>query len=299
MVRKLDEAVVVITGASSGIGRASALRFAEQGTAVVLAARRQAALQEVAEECQQRGGRALAVPTEVTDAEAVQALAQQAVEHFGRVDVWVNNAAVTLFGRFEETPLEAHKRVIETNTVGYIHGARAALPHFREQGRGVLIQVSSIVAVTAQSYTSAYVMSKAAIRTLSMCLRQELILDGKHDIHVCTVLPSAIDTPVFQQAANYTGRMVQPVPPVYPADRVAQAIVRLAKHPRREVIVGNFGRLVGLASALMPGLAERITTRTIEKKHLSHEAYPPPTPGNLWEPIPEYAQVSGGRRKAR
>jgi short-subunit dehydrogenase len=288
MVRKLDEAVVVITGASSGIGRASALRFAEQGTAVVLAARCQAALQEVAEECQQRGGRA----------EAVQALAQQAVEHFGRVDVWVNNAAVTLFGRFEETPLEAHKRVIETNTVGYIHGARAALPHFREQGHGVLIQVSSIVAVTAQSYTSAYVMSKAAIRTLSMCLRQELILDGKHDIHVCTVLPSAIDTPVFQQAANYTGRMVRPVPPVYPADRVAQAIVRLAKHPRREVIVGNFGRLVGLASALMPGLAERITTRTIEKKHLSHEAYPPPTPGNLWEPIPEYAQVSGGRRKA-
>jgi short-subunit dehydrogenase len=298
MARKLDAAVVVITGASSGIGRASALRFAEQGTAVVLAARRQAALQEVAEECQQRGGRALAVPTDVTDPEAVQALAQQAVEHFGRVDVWVNNAAVTLFGRFEETPLEDYKRVLETNIFGYIHGARAVLPQFREQGSGVLIQVSSIVALATQPYTSAYVMSKAAIRALSMCLRQELILDGKHDIHVCTVMPATIDTPFFQQAANYTGRKTQAMPPVYPADKVAETIVKLAKHPRREAMAGNAGRMLGMVRTLSTGLMEHLMARQVEKTHLAPERQWEPTSGNLWEPMPEYAQVSGHHRKS-
>ncbi len=139
MPRKVGDAVVVITGASSGIGRATALAFARRGATVVVAARREQALRGVATECEQLGGRALAVPTDVTDEAAVRSLARRAVESFGRVDVWVNNAAVGLFGRFEDTPLEAYRRVIETNLFGYIYGARAALPIFREQGSGVLI----------------------------------------------------------------------------------------------------------------------------------------------------------------
>ncbi|HEY0127712.1 MAG TPA: SDR family NAD(P)-dependent oxidoreductase, partial [Rubrobacteraceae bacterium] len=134
--RSLVDSVVVITGASSGIGRAAARLFAQRGAAVVLAARREEALLETAAECESLGGRALAAPTDVADLEAVEELARRAIEHFGRFDVWVNNASVTMFSRFEEAPPEANRRVIDTNLLGTMHGAQVALPHFRERGGG-------------------------------------------------------------------------------------------------------------------------------------------------------------------
>jgi NAD(P)-dependent dehydrogenase (short-subunit alcohol dehydrogenase family) len=155
--RKLAESVVVITGASSGIGRAAAEAFANEGSTVVLAARREAALRDVAHHCEAMGARALVVPTDVTDEQAVNHLAQQALENFGRIDVWVNNAAVTLFARFEEAPSDVYRRVIETNLFGYIYGARYAIRAFREQGSGVLVNVSTVAALAPQPYTSAYV----------------------------------------------------------------------------------------------------------------------------------------------
>jgi NAD(P)-dependent dehydrogenase (short-subunit alcohol dehydrogenase family) len=136
MGRKLDGAVVVVTGASSGIGRATGLAFAERGAQVVVAARRVDALEELARECQAAGGQALAVPTDVTDEAAVTALARRAVERFGRIDIWVNNAGVYLLGSLEATPPEAFRQVLETNFFAYVHGARAVLPHFRNQGHG-------------------------------------------------------------------------------------------------------------------------------------------------------------------
>ena len=294
MPRKLRDAVVVITGASSGIGRATARAFAQRGATVVVAARREQALREVATECEQLGGRALAVPTDVTDEAAVQALARRAVESFGRVDVWVNNAAVTAFGRFEETPPEAYRRVIETNLFGYIYGARAALPIFREQGSGVLINNASIVANVPQPYASPYVISKHGVRALGMSLRQELALDGARDIHVCTVMPATIDTPFFQHAANYTGRAAKAMPPVYPAERVAETIVRFAERPGREAFVGNSGRLLNLQQTLAPGLGERLMATMVDKQHLYQDRPAPPTDGNLFEPMPQGTGVSGG-----
>ncbi|MBI4497432.1 MAG: SDR family oxidoreductase [Chloroflexi bacterium] len=293
MPRKLEDAVVVITGASSGIGRAAALAFARHGATVVAAARRELPLQEVATACENLGGRALVAPTDTADEPSVQELARRAIENFGRIDVWVNNAAVTLFARFEESPPDAYRRVLETNLFGYIHGARAALPYFREQGSGILINVASVVGVIGQPYTSAYVASKFAIRGLSASLRMET-LDAP-DIHVCTVLPASIDTPLFQHAANYTGRAVRPMSPVYAADHVAAAIVRLAEAPQREVFVGNAGRLLGLLHSVAPGLAERLLARQVDRSHFQ-ERSAPPTPGNLFRPMPEWTSVSGGWR---
>ncbi len=293
MARKVRDSVVVITGASSGIGRATALAFAKEGAHVVLAARREQPLQEVARECESLGVRALAVPTDMTDEGAVQELARRALEHFGRIDVWVNNAAVALFGRFEETPPDVYRRVIETDLFGYIHGARAALPIFREQGSGVLINNASMVAKVPQPYTSAYVISKHGIRALGESLRQELALDGAKGIHVSTIMPATFDTPLFQHAGNYTGRATKAMPPVYPAEQVANTIVRNAKRPRREVLVGSAARFLNMQFTLAPGLTERALATTIDRQHLQ-DVPAPPTPGNILEPMPEGTGVSGG-----
>jgi NAD(P)-dependent dehydrogenase (short-subunit alcohol dehydrogenase family) len=293
MPSETSDSVVVITGASSGIGRATALAFAREGASVVLAARRQQLLLDTAAECESLGGRALAVPTDVTDEEAVRELARRAVEHFGRIDVWVNNAAVGLFGRFEETPPDVYRRAIETDLFGYIHGARAALSYFHEQGSGVLINNSSVVAKASQPYTSAYVMSKFAIRALGESLRQELILDGAKDIHVCTVMPASIDTPFFQHAANYTGRAAKALNPVYDAEKVARTMVRCARRPKREVIVGNAGRMLALQHTLSLGLYERMAARLIDRDHFQDQPAPP-NAGSLFEPMQEGTGVSGG-----
>ncbi|XXT17594.1 SDR family oxidoreductase [Sorangium sp. So ce429] len=295
MTSKLRDKVVVITGASSGVGRITARLFAERGAAVVLAARTRETLEEVAAECESAGGRSLVVPTDVRGEEAVRELARRAVEAFGRVDVWVNNAAVTLFARTEEAPYEAYRQVIETNLFGYIHGARAVLPHFRGQGRGVLINVASVASVVGQPYTSAYCVTKFGIRGLGESVRQEL-LDAP-DIHVCTLMPATIDTPLFQHAANYTGRAVQAMPPVASAERIGRAIVRLAVRPRRELIVGGAAKLMAAQHDLAPGLTERMMARQVDRNHLQDRPAPP-TPGNLFESMPHVSGVSGGWKGA-
>jgi short-subunit dehydrogenase len=297
MPKKIRDSVVLITGASSGIGRATALACARRGATVVVAARRAGLLEELARECERLGGRALAVPTDITDEQAVNELARKAVENFGRLDVWVNNAGVALFARLEEAPIEEYRRVFETNFFGYVYGARAALPYFREQGSGVLINNDSVVAKASQPYTSAYVTSKFAVRGLSECLREELILDGAKDIYVCTLMPASIDTPFFQHGANYTGRAPKALNPVYDAEKVAKAIIRCAQRPKREVIVGNAGRLLALQHALSLGLYEKMAARQIDRDHFQDEPASS-TSGNLFEPVAEGAEVSGGWKNA-
>ncbi len=293
MARKLSDSVVVITGASSGIGRATALRFAGQGATVVLAARNGDALREVAAECEQLGARALPLPTDVTDEGAVNALARQTLERFGHIDVWVNNAAVSLMAPFEEAPSDAWRRVIETNLFGYVYGARAALPAFREQGRGVLINVSSINGQVGGTYASAYVSSKFAIRGLGECLRQEL---RGTDIHVVTVMPASIDTPIFQHLGNYTGRAAQPMSPIYTAERVARVIVNAVHRPRREIMVGTSAHLFGLMHRLLPGPSERMMGKMVERDHFQ-DTPAAHSPGNLFMPQ-QPTGISGGWRRS-
>lgn len=293
MPKKIQDSVIVITGASSGIGRAAALAFAGMGGTLVLAARREQPLHDLAEACRQLGGQALAIPTDVTNEGAVQHLARQAIEHFGRIDVWINNAAVSMFARFEEAPMAEYRRVIETNLFGYIYGARAALPYFREQGGGILINNSSVFGTMGGPYLSAYIATKFAIRGLSECLRQEL--RDAPNIHVCTLLPASIDTPIFHHAANYTGRAIKPMNPIYPAEQVAQAMVKLTQTPQRELIVGNAGRMQKLMRTLKPGVAEGMLAEQIERDHFRDEPAAPYA-GNLFAPLPQWTTVSGGWR---
>jgi NAD(P)-dependent dehydrogenase (short-subunit alcohol dehydrogenase family) len=290
MARDLSKSVVVVTGASSGIGRATALAFASAGADVVLAARREAPLREAAAQCEQRGGRALAVPTDMRDEAAVRRLADAATERFGGIDVWVNNAGVTLLGRFEEAPSDLWREVLEVNLFGYANGARAAIPHLRARGGGAIINVGSVNSRVGAPYASAYVASKFAVRGFAECLRDELRGTG---IDVATILPASIDTPLFQHAANFAGRPVKPLRPIIRAERVAAAIVRCAKRPRREAVVGFSGRQLILLHELALPVFERVMSRNVEREHFLQRPAEP-SAGNLRTPIAEGTGVDGG-----
>lgn len=279
-------ATVVVTGASSGIGRATARAFSERGASVVLAARREKPLHELADEL---GG--LAVPTDVADAEAVEALAAAAVERYGRIDAWVNNAGVYLVGTFEATPPDAFRRVLETNYLGAVHGARVALPRFREQGGGVLVFVGSVDAHIAAPYVASYAASKAALVRFAESLRQEL----RHadEIEVAVVSPAAIDTPLFQHAGNYSGRALKALTPTFPPEKVADAIVRAVERPRRETVVGSSGKLLLLQRRLAPALVDRTFAKQMETDQFG-EGSAPATGGNLFEPVDEGSGETGG-----
>ena len=293
MAGKEKRSVVVITGASSGIGRATAHAFARKGAALALAARRGDLLERTAEECRRLGADVLTVALDVTEEQAVQDLARAAVERFGRIDVWVNNASVGLWGRLEEIPMKDIRRLIDVNLFGYVHGARAVLPVFRAQRSGVLINVGSMVSRVPAPFAGPYVMSKHAVRGLGTVLRQELAADKVKGVHVSTVMPATIDTPFFEHSANYVGRALRAMPPVYSPERVARTIRNCARFPRREVFVGNTARLAAQQHKLAPATTERVMTVAVKRLHLYRRRTQPPTPGNLYRPLGQDDGVHG------
>jgi len=228
--------VVVVTGASSGIGRATARAYARKGARVVLASRSGSALETVAQECHDRGGQALVVPTDVSDEQAVHALAAAAIAAFGRIDVWVGNAGVFAYGDFEVLPSDVFRQVIDTNLFGQIHGVRAVLPHFRRQASGTLVIVASMYSRVGSPAISPYATSKFSLLGFTECLRQELRGSG---IRLRVVLPGSVDTPIYQHAANVTGRRVHPLPPAASPERVARVIMRSPRRRRFKTFVSR------------------------------------------------------------
>lgn len=291
----LHGALVVLTGASSGIGRAAAQAFARQGARLVLAARDAEALAETADECRALGGEVLVVPTDVTHSDEVEALASAAAEFGqGRIDVWVNNAGIGAVGAFDETPLDAHEQVVQTDLLGYLRGAHAVLPYFKQQQRGVLINTLSVGSWVAQPFAAAYSASKFGLRGLSQALRGEL--GPWPGVHICDVYPGIVDTPGFRDGGNYAGRSWQPPPPLIDPRQVANAMVSLALHPRHTTSVGATATLLRLANFLTPGF-DRLNG-LITGFALGRAQRVPTSSGNLFHPPLGQRRIDGGWRSA-
>jgi short-subunit dehydrogenase len=293
-VRDLRERVIVVTGGSSGIGRATVEQLLDAGATVVAVARGDATLHEVAADLAGRPGRLETAALDVADAAAVDRLAADVADRHGRIDGWVNVAGTTTYGRFESIPVDEFDRVVAVNLLGTANGARAVLPGFRAQGSGVVINVASVLGRIGTPLMSAYVASKFGVRGLSESLRMEL--RDEPDVHVCTVLPSSVDTPLFQHAGNRTGEHVES--PSLPMDphRVAATIVSCLRRPRREVIVGHAPRLLLAARAVAPGATERWIGAAMAWDHTGGGDVDP-TAGSLASSRAD-GEVTGGWRAA-
>ena len=253
-LKKLRDQVIVITGASSGIGLTTAEMAAEAGARVVLSSRNEDDLRRAADGIRASGGRATFVVADVADAAAVDEIGRRAIGEFGGIDTWVNNAGLALGGRLEEMPLADKRRLFDVNFWGVVHGCRTALPHLKKQG-GALINIGSIVSDRASPLLGIYSASKQAVKGYTDALRMELE-EERVPIAVTLVKPSAINTPFIEHAGNYMEVEPEFPPPVYAPEVVARAILRCAERPTREITVGGAGRMITAMGQVAPRLTD-------------------------------------------
>lgn len=274
---------IVVTGASSGVGRGVALALAQHGANLVLAARRTEALEALAVEVQALGVAALVVATDVADATQMNALAEQAEQRFGRIDGWINNAGVVAVGRFEEIPLDDHLRLLDTNVKGVVIGTHLAMQRFRRQGYGRLVNVASVDGEIPHAYQASYSASKAAVLSLGRVLQQELRRGRQPNIQLSTVLPWALDTPIWGHAATYTGHRPD-LPTKDTPDKAVQAIVKALLQPQKEITVGYKAKMAYWGHRLAPELNERFTADAVQRAEIDWNPVKADTSGNLQQP---------------
>jgi NAD(P)-dependent dehydrogenase (short-subunit alcohol dehydrogenase family) len=283
-LKSIEEQVVAVVGASSGIGRETARRFAERGARIVVSARSEEGLQSLVQEIQRRGGQAAAIAADVADFAQVQAIAERAVGAYGRLDTWVHLAAVALYATFEQTTPEEFRRVIEVNLLGQVYGAMAALPHLKREGRGALIHVSSVEAKRAFPYHSAYAASKHGIDGWLEAMRLELEHDGV-PVSVTQILPASINTPLFSTARTKLGVKPKGAPPIYQPELVADAILHAAEHPMRDIVVGGAGMAMLATQRLSPRLMDAMLLRGGFEIQKTDEPKSEAAPNNLFTPV--------------
>jgi NAD(P)-dependent dehydrogenase (short-subunit alcohol dehydrogenase family) len=280
-LKRLEDQVVVITGGTSGIGLATAKRAAERGARVVLCSRNEAELTETVAAIEERGGKARSVVADVASQTDMERLASTAIEEYGALDTWVNNAGVSFYGRLMEVAIEDMRRLFEVNFWGTVYGTRAAVPHLRRQG-GALINMGSIVSDRAIPLQGAYSASKHAVKGFTDALRMELE-EEKAPISVTLIKPSAIDTPYFQHAKNYMAVEPKPPAPVYAPEVVANAVLRAAEHPVRDITIGGGGRLLSAVGTALPRLTDFYMERSMFESQRS-DVPAERREGNLYQP---------------
>lgn len=280
-LKRLRDQTIVITGASSGIGLATAHRAARRGARVVLSSRNEGALRTAVSEIGRRGGRATYAVADVANPDAVDSIADVALREFGAIDTWVNNAGVSIFGKLSEVPLEDKRRMFDTNFWGVVHGCRTAVRHMERRG-GAVINIGSVVSDRAIPLQGMYSASKHAVQGYTDALRMELEHDGI-PISVTLVKPSAIDTPYLDHARNYMSEAPSFPPPVYSPDVVAEAILRCAETRVRDVTVGGGGRMLTLMSMLAPRSADKYMERAMFRQQRDPQR-PVATEDSLYAP---------------
>ena len=282
-LKPLAEQVVVVLGASSGIGRASALQLAARGANVVVSGRSEEALASVVAEIIGGGGEATAVVADVVDFEQVQHVASVAADTYGRIDTWVNCAAVSVFAAFQDTTPDEFRRLSEVNYLGQVHGALAALPHLRTSGRGAIIAVSSLESIVSLPNHAAYSASKCAVEGAMDALRRDLMA-AQIPVSVTSVKPATINTPLFSNSRNKMDVKPKGPPPYYQPSVVADCVVYAAEHRARDLFAGGSAQAMAITQVLAPGLMDRYLSRIGVRQERTTEPAPHDAAGNLDQP---------------
>jgi NAD(P)-dependent dehydrogenase (short-subunit alcohol dehydrogenase family) len=295
-LKPIEEQVVALMGASSGIGRETARRFADRGARVVVSARGEEGLASLVEEIRREGGEATYVVADTSEFDQVKVVAERAVEEYGTLDTWVHLAAVGLFATFEETTPEEFARVVDVNLMGQVYGAMAALPHIKQEGRGALIHVSSVEAKRSFPFHGAYGASKHGIDGFLEALRVELRHEG-WPIGVTQVMPGTINTPFFDKGRTKLGVKPVGIPPIYEPETVANIILYAAEHPARDLVSGGAAQALILNQRLSPRLLDAVlATRAGFSPQKTEEPRSEHDPDNLYGPIEGHDTAKNGFR---
>ena len=291
-LKPISQQVVAIIGASSGIGRETALQFARKGAKIVVSARNEPGLNSLVEEIHALGSEAETISADVADFQQVKAIADYTVEQYGRLDTWVHCAATGILAPFEEITPEEFKRVIDVTLMGQVYGAMVALPYLKQEGRGAMIHVSSMEGRRALPLQSAYSTAKHGLEGLLESLRVELQHE-KIPVSVTSIKPAVINTPFYNHVLTKLGVKPTGLPPYYSPKLVAEAILYTAEHPTRDFIVGDVGRILDLSQRLSPELMDAILVAIGFSGQRTSEPKAADDPNNLYEPMEGYTQVDG------
>jgi len=291
-LKPIKEQVVAIVGASSGIGRATALRFASIGARVVVSARSKLGLDSLVEEIKLLGGEASAIVADVAEFEQVKAIADFTVSQYGRLDSWVHLSATGVIAPFDQITPEEFKRIIDVNLMGQVYGAMTALPYLKQEGRGALIHVSSVEGRRSLPLQSPYSSSKHGLEGFLDAMRLELMHENV-PVSVTSILPSTINTPYYNKVRTKIGVKPTGVPPYYDPDLVVDAIAYAAEHPIRDFIVGDAGRALDVIHRISPHLSDALLLLLAFPGQHTTEPKSADAPHNVFEPIEGYNRIEG------